>query len=121
MYGVKRYTWMLGFVGFLGVKGFIDQPFYLLLFGMFGFFAHFWWYKIGSTLDERLLYNRNGAAQLVFPWFFGAMLGLSLGAYMLFPDPWNLCRALMTILSLGYAGASITWAYLTYRYDLKAG
>lgn len=125
MFRMNSLSWMLGFIGCLGLLGFTtDQPWTLLNFGGFAWFSNYWWHKMlgpgGSpyaVMDERFVADRTRAASKTFMWGIVGIFLASVAASLAFSDPTALYRAELLIIAFGFALTVNAWAFLTYRYD----
>ncbi|MEK4031197.1 MULTISPECIES: DUF3796 domain-containing protein [Bacillaceae] len=110
-------SWLIGLLGFLGFLGTSGPPAMYLFFAFFGGLQYYWWYKLGTEEDERLIENRNIAGTKAFriAFCFGFLSSLVLSFLSL--DYALLYRAELIILALTFALGTNLWAYLTYKYD----
>ena len=125
MFRMNSLSWMLGFIGCLGLLGFTtDQPWTLLNFGFFSGFSYYWWHKMlgpvdspFAVFDERFIADRTRAASKAFMWGIMGIFFASVAASLFFSDPAVLYRAELLIIAFGIALTVNAWAFLTYRYD----
>lgn len=110
-------SWLIGFLGFLGILGLKGEPSFLLFFAFFGGFQYIWWYKLGTTYDERLIENRNkaGIKALQISLVFGLITNVILS--IVFTNYELLYRGALIIFSMTFAIGVTSWSYLTYKYD----
>lgn len=125
---IKKHEWVLGFLGFMGLYGFLDDnPTAILFFAFFAFFSRFWDYKLQNEVeDERLIENRYKATLIAFKssfsiiWLF-AVFGCTVLPRLL--EPLNIIenqyKFLLSVIAFGFAFAMILASYLTYRFDKK--
>lgn len=106
----------LGFLGFLGLNG---EPLMFLFFSFFGGFQYYWWNKLGTMEDERLIKNRNIAGMIAFKiaFCFSFLSSLLLG--YIFHDFRLLYQLELIIIAIAFALGTNLWAYLTYKYDME--
>jgi hypothetical protein len=118
MKGVRKYSIFLGFLGFQGFKELSGDPLGLLAFGWFAFFSVYWWCKLGSCEDERLIYNKNRAGSIAL--YIGFVLAIvsSVLIRLFTVDLLTLYRVQILILALAFAISMNLWAFLTYKFDL---
>lgn len=111
------FSWMLGFIGFSGFAGLYSYPQYFLLLALFSGFQNFWWYKLGSQYDERLIKNRLKAGLDAFKI---AMILLFIATIILSLFDLNyflLYKLELFLIGITFALGTNLWAYLTYKYD----
>lgn len=111
-------SWLIGFLGFLGFYGIEGTPAMYLFFAFFGGFQYYWWSKLGTLEDERLIKNRNlaGSTAFRFAFCFGFLSSLLLS--FISQDYELLYRLELIILALTFALGTNLWAFLTYKYDM---
>ena len=111
-------SWLIGFLGLLGFTGIDGSPAMYLFFAFFGGFQYYWWYKLGTDEDERLIKNRNfaGVKAFRFAFCFGFLSSLLLS--FLSQNYELLYRLELIILALTFALGTNLWAFLTYKYDM---
>lgn len=117
MKGVSKYSIFLGFLGFQGFKELNGDPLGSLSFGWFAFFSNYWWCKLGSCEDERLIYNKNRAGSIAF--YIGFILAIVASCLirLFIVDLQTLYRMQVLIIALTFAISVNLWAFLTYKFD----
>jgi hypothetical protein len=118
MKGVNKYSILFALFGFLGFKELNGDPLGLLAFGWFAFFSVYWWYKLGSCEDERLIYNKNRAGSIALYIGFVLAIVASVLIRLFIVDLLTLYRMQVLILALTFAISINLWAFLTYKFDL---
>lgn len=112
----RKNAWMVGLLGFLGFLG-LHEPIYYLFFIFFGGFRYYWWEKIGTASDERLVENKNKAAAIAFKVTFIAGLIITLITNLVINDVHLLYQIGLIVFSMSFAVGINLWAYLTYQYE----
>lgn len=115
---LNQHLFLLGFLGFFGFTELKSDPLGLLAFSWFAYFSHYWWNKLGTCKDERLIYNKNRAGSIALYTGFVLAVVASVLVRLVTVDILTLYRAQVLILSLTFAIAMNLWAFLTYRFDL---
>ncbi|MDI7741309.1 DUF3796 domain-containing protein [Lysinibacillus fusiformis] len=115
---VTNKSWLIGLFGFFGFFGINGSPAMYLFFAFFGGLQYYWWHKLGTDEDERLIENRNIAGTRAFriAFCFGFLSSLILS--FISHDYEFLYQAELIILALTFAFGTNLWAYLTYKYDM---
>jgi hypothetical protein len=116
---INKYSILLGFLGFQGFKELSGDPLDVLAFSWFAFFSNYWWCKLGSCEDERLIYNKNRAGSIALYIGFVLAIVASVLVRLYTSDVLVLYRLQVLILALTFALAANLWAFLTYRFDMK--
>jgi len=111
-------SWLIGFIGFLGFLGINGVPTMYIFFAFFGGFQYYWWHKLGTMEDERLIENRNRAGTLAFRITFCFGLLSSILISFVSQDYEFLYKAEIIILALTFALGANLWAYFTYKFDM---
>ncbi|MDK2562362.1 DUF3796 domain-containing protein [Romboutsia sedimentorum] len=119
MKGVNKYSILFALFGFLGFKDLNGDPLGLLYFGFFGNLSVYWWCKLGSCEDERLIYNKHRAGSIAFYTGFVLAVVASVLIRLYTSDVLTLYRMQVLIISLTFAMSANLWAFLTYRFDMK--
>ncbi|MDK2584610.1 DUF3796 domain-containing protein [Romboutsia sedimentorum] len=119
MKGMNKYSIFLGFLGFQGFKELNGDPLGVLAFGWFAFFSVYWWCKLGTREDERLIYNKNRAGSIAFYTGFVLAIVASVLVRLYTSDVLTLYRLQVLIIALTFAMSANLWAFLTYRFDMK--
>ena len=118
MKGVSKYSIFLGFLGFQGFKELNGDPLGLVAFGWFAFFSNYWWCKLGSREDERLIYNKNRAGSIALYTGFILAIVASFLIRLFTVDLETLYRMQVLIIVLTFAISANLWAFLTYKFDV---
>ncbi|UJS27477.1 DUF3796 domain-containing protein [Macrococcoides canis] len=113
---ISNKHWIVSLLGFLGFMGF-DEPLFFLFFLFFGGFRYYWWQKIGSETDERLLENKNTAAAKAFKITFIISIVTTILIGLFINDSLLLYKIQLAILSLSFAIGINLWAYYTYQLE----
>lgn len=117
---IKSSYWLLGFFGFLGIQGFYNDPVYYVFFSFFGFSAYYWWGKLGTQDDERLIANRQKASSIAMRLTLTIIFVITVLSGILFSGQYEQLYVILLItVSLSFALGIVLWAYLTYRYDIE--
>ncbi|CEH33987.1 DUF3796 domain-containing protein [Romboutsia lituseburensis] len=117
MKGVNKYTIFFALFGFLGFKELNGDPLGLLYFGFFGNLSVYWWCKLGTYEDERLISNKQRAGCIAF--YIGFLLAVvaSVLIRLYTVDLLMLYRLQVLIVALTFAISMNLWAFLTYKFD----
>lgn len=110
-----RFTWLLGFVGFLGCRYFFSRDANdLFIFSFLAFFSTYFTAKLASEMpDERYQENRLKAKATVLfvPAVFLFLIGIGIIS-------WNISQGMIVILAaLGWAMTFITYAIAFWYYE----
>ena len=110
-----RYTWLMGFTGFLGFKYFFSHdPSNLFMFSFFALFSNYFTVKLAAEMpDERYKINRLKAkATTIFVPVIALSaigLGLTLG--------WFGLAGVVIIAAVGWAATFITYSVAFWYYE----
>lgn len=110
----QRFTWLLGFVGFLGLRFFFThEPSDLFYFSFLSFFSFYFTARLAAEMpDERYEENRikAKAATMFVPAI--ALFAIGIGATQKLAEEF-----IVLIAALGWAATFITYAVAFWYYE----
>lgn len=110
-----KFTWILGFLGLLGFRYFLDgDPAYLFYFSFFGFFSLYFTGKLANEMPDERYYENNQKARSV-AFFVPVIFLFIIGMTIVFD--FATIGLLAVISAIGWAASFITYAVAFYYFE----
>lgn len=110
-----KYSWVLGFLGLLGFRYFVEQdPAYLFYFSFFSFFSFYFTGKLANEMPDERYYENNLRARSV-AFTVPAVALFIIGLTIVFD--FATITIIASISAVGWAACFITYAVAFYYFE----